>query len=155
MKSIRILTFLSLAVFSAITALAHDVNAPLNEKQIQYLTTYEVLRAALAADDLAAAQKVGPLMIEQAGPDASADKHLQKRVEAAGKLAKAATLAEAREAFKILSKSAVHLATNKKEYYVAHCPMVPDEAGDWVQTTLKISNPYMGKAMPTCGTIEK
>lgn len=62
---------------------------------------------------------------------------------------------DAREVFKSFSKRAVHVAEGKPGYYLAHCPMVPNDEGNWVQVTKRISNPYMGKAMATCGSIEK
>lgn len=155
MKTIRLLSVLALTSLLALTAQAHDTKAPLNEKQIEYLADYEVLRAALAADDLAAAQKAGATISAHAGPIENAEKHSIKKIEAANKLTKAASLADAREAFKVLSKSAAHLASGKKGYYLAHCPMVPNEEGNWVQTSTKISNPYMGKSMLTCGSIEE
>ncbi len=155
MKTIRLLSILALTGLLALTGRAHDPKAPLTEKHIEYLADYEQVRAALAADDLAAAQKAAATISAHAGPVEHAEKHLLKRIEAAGKLTKAASLADAREAFKVLSKSAAHLATDKQGYFIAHCPMVPNEEGNWVQTSPKISNPYMGKAMLTCGSIEQ
>lgn len=155
MKTIRILSTLALAAVFALVARAHDKNAPLTAEQKQFLAQYEAVRAALAADDLPAAQKAATIVAEQAGNTAATDKHAQAKVDAATKLAKATDLVAAREAFKTLSKQAAHLADGQQGYYLAHCPMVPNEEGDWVQTTKKISNPYMGKAMATCGSIEK
>lgn len=155
MKTIRILSTLALAALLTLAAQAHDKNAPLNDEQKQFLTDYEALRAGLAADDLPAAQKAATVIAEHAGRAAGTDKHAQAKLDAANQLAKAGDLAAAREAFKALSKQAAHLADGQKGYYLAHCPMVPNEEGDWVQTTKKISNPYMGKAMATCGSIEK
>lgn len=155
MKTIRILGSLAVATLLMLVAQAHDKNAPLNDEQKQFLTDYEAVHAALAADDLPAAQKAATVIAEHAGHAAGADKHAQAKLDAANQLAKARDLAAAREAFKALSKQATHLADGQKGYYLAHCPMVPNEEGDWVQTTKKISNPYMGKAMATCGSIEK
>ena len=153
MKTIRLLCALGFTGLCSLIAGAHDTSAPLNVTQKQFLADYEVIRAALAADDLAAAQKAAAPVAER--DTQSSEKKIQTRGESAGKLAKAGNLEAAREAFKSLSKSAVHLAEGKEGYYVAHCPMVPNEEGDWVQTTKRINNPYMGKAMLTCGSIEK
>ena len=155
MKTIRILSTLALAILLTQSARAHDTNAPLNDEQKQFLAQYEAIRAALAVDDLPAAQKAATVIVEHASHATGTEKHAQTRMETAGRLAKAGDLAAAREAFKALSKQATHLADGQKGYYLAHCPMVPNEEGDWVQTTKKISNPYMGKAMATCGSIEK
>lgn len=153
MKTIRFVTVLALTGLFAAAARAHDTSAPLNAEQKQFLSDYEAVRAALAADDLAAAQKASSVLADHASN--STEKKAQAHGDTAGKLAKAENLDAAREAFKALSKGAVHLAEGKEGYYVAHCPMVPNEEGDWVQTTKRISNPYMGKAMATCGSIEK
>jgi hypothetical protein len=150
---IRFLCALGFSGLCALIADAQSTGAPLNEAQKQFLTDYEAIRAALAADDLSAARKAAVPVAER--DSKSTEKKTQTRAESAGKLAKAASLEAAREAFKSLSKSAVHLAEGKEGYYVAHCPMVPNEEGDWVQTTKRINNPYMGKAMLTCGSIEK
>ncbi|MDK1020157.1 MAG: efflux RND transporter periplasmic adaptor subunit [Candidatus Hydrogenedentes bacterium] len=38
--------------------------------------------------------------------------------------------------------------------YRIHCPMALDGSGaDWLQGAKKVSNPYLGGAMPTCGTL--
>jgi len=155
MKTIRILSTLAFAALLTLAARAHDSNAPLNAEQKQFLKDYEAVRAALAADDLSSAQKAATVIAEHADHAAGTDKHAKAKVDTATQLAKADSLAAAREAFKALSKQATHLADGQKGYYLAHCPMVPNEEGDWVQTTKKISNPYFGKAMATCGSIEE
>ena len=155
MKTIRILSTLALAGLLALAANAHDKNAPLDNDQKQFLAQYELVRAALAADDLGAAKKAAavvaamPVIHHENGVDAPPG-----YVQDARKFAGADSLQAAREVFKSFSKRAVHVAENKPGYYVAHCPMVPNNEGDWVQTTKKISNPYLGKAMPTCGSIK-
>lgn len=70
-------------------------------------------------------------------------------------LAKAKDLKAAREAFKPLSASLVkYLAENKAgkgAYHEGYCPMVK---ASWLQKEPDIKNPYMGKAMLTCGTLK-
>ena len=70
-------------------------------------------------------------------------------------LAQAKDLKAAREAFKPLSASLVkYLADNKAgqgTYHEAYCPMVK---ANWLQTGKAIKNPYMGKAMLTCGELK-
>ena len=156
MKTIHILLAVGLSALLASAASAHDKNAPLDSDQKQFLTQYELVRAALAADDLAAAKQAAavvaamPVIHHENGVDAPPG-----FVQDARKFAATKSLAEFREVFKSFSKRAVHVAEGKPGYYVAHCPMVPDNKGDWVQTTKNISNPYMGKAMATCGSIGK
>jgi hypothetical protein len=144
MKLIRLLTVLAAAPLAS-TAFAQDAKSEMTESNKGFLAQYEAVRAALAADDLAGAKKVAA-EITQSQPAATLD--------AAKALANADSLNSARDAFKILSKQAVHLAKNQTGYYHAYCPMVPNKEGDWVQTTKTISNPYMGKKMPKCGSIE-
>jgi len=156
MKLIRILLVFGLSALLGAAARAHDKNAPLDNDQKQFLTQYELVRAALAADDLAGAKKAAaivaamPVIHHENGVDAPPG-----YVQDARKFAGAKSLEDAREVFKSFSKRAVHVAEGKPGYYVAHCPMVPNDEGDWVQTSTRISNPYMGKAMPSCGSLKK
>src|SRR6266481_4704059 len=70
-------------------------------------------------------------------------------------LAKAKDLKAAREADKPLSASLIkYLADNKAGegvYHEAYCPMVK---ASWLQTEKAIKNPYMGKAMLSCGELK-
>jgi hypothetical protein len=109
--------------------------APLSETDKHFLTGYEKVRSALAADDLGAAKTAAGELGDEAA-----------------ELAKSSSLKEARAAFEKLSEKAKQLATGQAGYYVAHCPMVKK---DWVQTSEKIANPYGGKEMVTCGEIKK
>lgn len=139
MKNHRYLLTLVLALFMGSTGFAHDSYAPLTEARLLFLKHYEVVRAALAADDLAAAQK-GAAVIE--------------KNEHAAKLSTAATIAEAREAFKKLSVRALHLVIHQDGYFIANCPMVEGGGGEWVQLQGEVNNPYFGKSMLTCGSIK-
>lgn len=117
---------LAAAVFAA---------GPLDKNAAAFLASYEKVRAALAADDLAAAQSAA------------------QTLESAETLAKASSIGDARKAFKVLSGRAVILAKGRPGYYHLFCPMYPG-GGDWVQTTKEIANPYFGKAMLRCGEIK-
>ena len=154
MKSIRILQAIGLFALLGLTAQAHDNSAPLTDAQKSFLSQYEAVRAALATDDLAAAKKAAAVVEKDLVVVARADSKAQPGADAAKKLAGADSLKTAREAFKALSKRAVHLAGGQTGYYIANCPMVEDGGGDWVQLTTKINNPYFGKAMLTCGSIK-
>lgn len=107
----------------------------LSSADTQFLAGYEKVRAALAADDLAGAK----IAATDLGNDSAA-------ITAADKLA------TARTAFAKLSEHAITLAKGQPGYYVVNCPMVKK---DWVQTSDKISNPYAGKEMLTCGVVKK
>lgn len=141
MKTCRFL-FCSLVASFASLAHAQENRPALSDEQKTFLTQYEAVRAGLAADDLAATKKAATAVT--AGP----------AVDSAKKIAAAGSIAAAREAFKALSKQAVATAAGQSGYYHAHCPMVPNNEGDWVQTSKKISNPYFGKSIATCGNIE-
>lgn len=160
MKIIRILLVFGLTALLGSAARAHDKNAPLNDEQKTFLTQYESVRAALAADDLAATKKAAAaLTTESKTPPAEPLTPEQKERQAAftstvKKIASADSLATARDAFKQLSKRAVHFAEGKPGYFVAHCSMVENNEGDWVQVTKSVSNPYFGKSMLTCGSIK-
>ena len=133
-------------VFALLASLVHaeEKRPALSPEQKTFLTRYEAIRAGLAADDLAATKKAAAATTAPSAPT----------TDAAKKIASAESLAAAREAFKPLSKEAVALAAGQPGYYHAHCPMVPRNEGDWVQTSKKINNPYFGKSMLTCGSIE-
>jgi hypothetical protein len=109
--------------------------APLSQPDKQFLASYEKVRVALTADDLAAAKT--------AAADLGAD---------GTSLGQSSSLKDARVAFEKLSTKAKQLATGQPGYYVVHCPMLKK---DWVQATEKIGNPYYGKEMATCGEIKK
>lgn len=141
MKTCQFL-FCSLVAFFASFAHAQEKRTALSDEQKTFLVQYEAVRAGLATDDLAATKKAAAAITTGAAADS------------AKKLAAAGSLEKARDAFKALSKHAVATAAGQSGYYHAHCPMVPNNEGDWVQTAKKISNPYFGKSMATCGSIE-
>ncbi|HZQ48216.1 MAG TPA: DUF3347 domain-containing protein [Verrucomicrobiae bacterium] len=74
----------------------------------------------------------------------------------AGKLAEAGDLKAARKAFKPLSESLIkYLADHKVKsgsFTEAYCSMAE---ASWLQTGKKISNPYLGKEMLTCGEVKR
>ncbi|PYK66422.1 MAG: hypothetical protein DME50_05600 [Verrucomicrobia bacterium] len=130
-KPLRLL-FAAIA-FGVIASLGHAAN--LSDQDKKFLTSYEKIHVALAADDLAgvkaAATELG---------DSESD------------IAKANSLRNARAAFEKLSAHAKTITAGQNGYHVAHCPMLNK---DWVQTSTTISNPYGGKEMIGCGEIQK
>lgn len=112
------------------------------------LKAYHQVHDALAKDDLAAAKKSAGDLAETATPAKCVNtaKH-------AGELAKSASLESAREHFKAISEECIKMYGAVDGQYVFHCPMAKSE---WLQTDGKqVSNPYMGKKMPTCGSLKK
>lgn len=123
----------SLTAFSCVISFA--MAAALSDNDKQFLAGYEKVRAALAADDLSTAKAAA----KEIGDEGS-------------EITKAASLKDARAGFEKLSTRAKTIVAGQSGYYVAHCPMLKK---DWVQTSEKISNPYGGKEMVTCGDIQK
>src|SRR6266487_3866829 len=119
--------------FGVIASLGQAAN--LSDQDKKFLTSYEKIHIALAADDLpgvkAAATELG-----DSGND----------------IANANSLKNARAGFEKLSARAKTITAGQKGYHVAHCPMLNK---DWVQTSTMISNPYGGKEMIGCGEIQK
>jgi hypothetical protein len=116
-----------------IASFGHAVN--LSDQDEKFLTSYEKIHVALAADDLASA-KAAATELRDSGSD----------------IAKANSLKDARAGFEKLSARAKTIAAGQSGYHVAHCPMLNK---DWVQTSTTISNPYGGKDMVSCGEIKK
>ena len=125
--------FCAAIAFAVIASLGQAAN--LSDQDKQFLTSYEKIHTALAADDLAVA-KSAAAELGDPGSD----------------IANAKSLQEARSAFEKLSHQAKTKIAGQSGYYVAHCPMLNK---DWVQTSTTISNPYGGKEMIGCGEIKK
>src|SRR6266496_2422805 len=106
-----------------------------SDQDKKFLTSYEKIHVALAADDLAGA-KTAATELGDFGND----------------IAKANSLKDARAGFEKLSAKAKQLVVGQAGYHIAHCPMLNK---DWVQTSTTISNPYGGKEMVGCGEIQK
>jgi len=64
-----------------------------------------------------------------------------------------------REHFDMLSKDMydlVKLFGAGQSLYLDHCPMYNNKKGaDWLSETKEIKNPYLGKAMPDCGSVKE
>ncbi|MDQ6622402.1 MAG: hypothetical protein M3Y86_02805 [Verrucomicrobiota bacterium] len=108
--------------------------ADLTDADNQFLAGYEKVHAALAADNLPEAKTAALEMKEDGAPVASAD-----------------SLIMARKGFATMSERALSLTKGRAGYFHVYCPMAKK---DWVQTSSKISNPYEGKEMVTCGVIK-
>lgn len=63
-----------------------------------------------------------------------------------------------RKEFTALSSDVIalfkHADITQGSIYVQHCPMANNgDGGDWLSSEKKISNPYYGKEMLTCGAV--
>src|SRR5437764_15162826 len=130
----KLTTLFSAAIAFGMIASVGDA-AALSDQDKKFLTSYEKIHVALAADDLAGA-KAAATELGDSGSD----------------IAKANSLKDARAGFEKLSARAKTTAAGQSGYHVAHCPMLNK---DWVQTSTTISNPYVGKGMVGCGEIQK
>jgi hypothetical protein len=140
MKAFRLL----LATLAAMAAVA-GVHAAENPSAL--IPRYEKVSAALVADNFADAQAAARQLAAEA-----ARLHLDGIAAAAQAVAKAGDLAAARAAFKTLSNETIALARQQKGYFIMTCPMAQ---ADWVQSTREVANPYLGKDMPTCGSVKE
>ncbi|HZS18782.1 MAG TPA: hypothetical protein VFA51_12715 [Candidatus Udaeobacter sp.] len=130
----KLTTLLSAAIaFGMIASLGQAAN--LSDQDKKFLTSYEKIHVALAADDLTGAKAAATELGDQ-GSD----------------IAKASSLKDARAGFEKISAHAKTITAGQSGYHVAHCPMLKK---DWVQTSITISNPYGGKDMVSCGEIRK
>lgn len=124
------------------------------------LAAYEQLRASLAHDDLdglTAPASDAEVAFAAAAADATgptADTLLAAS-KAAHEVGAASDPDAARRAFGALSQPVIAVisadADHQGRLHRFTCPMAPG-FGEWVQPTPKISNPYMGTAMLTCGS---
>jgi hypothetical protein len=68
-------------------------------------------------------------------------------------------IAHQREHFDMLSNDMYDLVKafgSEQTLYLDHCPMYNDNKGaNWLSEVKDIKNPYLGKKMPTCGTVKE
>ena len=143
-------TILNLSVSLVIAALvaAPALGRQATNEEAACLKAYHQVHDALAKDDLAAAKTSAADLAEKAtaAKCPSTPKH-------AAELAKSDSLEKAREHFKAISQECIEMMKGVDGQHVFTCPMAK---ADWLQTDSKqVSNPYMGKKMPTCGEIKK
>ncbi|BET65491.1 hypothetical protein ASA1KI_04090 [Opitutales bacterium ASA1] len=108
---------------------------------------YEKVALALAADDLAAARLASDKLACYA--TCKEDKALAAHV---AMFARAASLEDARDAFKAVSASVVAKADGTADCYIMSCPK---SGAEWVQSTKAVANPFLGKAAAGAGTVKK
>ncbi len=123
----------------------------------------ERVRAELAADRVdgvaaPAREAAQAIRAAQAAlPQASSDLRdcLGQAVAAGEQLAAAKDLATARRAYGELNRFLIALATAdprlQEGWHVFRCPMA-EGFKKWIQRSPTLENPYMGQAMPTCGS---
>lgn len=132
------------------------LRSKLTGSDLTVLQQYEVMRHALANEELDAARAAADSLA--AIPDAK-----PAFIEPARELARSDSLATARSNFVPLSKAAVALGGGRAGYFVMHCAITGcaepctncpmDRFGSWLQTSREVENPYMGLAHLKCGVI--
>ena len=129
-------------------------SAGLTEPAKSVLTHYLVIQTSLAKDS---AKGLGPeaAAISKAVREDEAKTLPPEVAKQADALGAAKDLKEARAAFKPLSATLIkYLADHKAPkgtYYEAYCPMAK---ASWLQAGKKITNPYFGQDMLSCGEIK-
>ncbi len=137
----HILFFLTFFIFLTINSYAHSP-----EGAQALIDHYAPLRDALVQDDLETAQKKAIALSKYAKEK---DEHL---VLLCHEISHSKSLDEARETFKEVSDYVIKHVSNKEGYFIGECPMAKAK---WVQTDEKVKNPYMGKSMLSCGSVQK
>ncbi|MGH8017158.1 MAG: hypothetical protein ACREIA_02540, partial [Opitutaceae bacterium] len=109
--------------------------------------TYEKVSMALAQDDLKGAKEAATTLSCYAACHDNAALGAE-----ADKIANAASLEDARAAFKMVSAKVIEDAGETADYFVMTCPRAK---ADWIQTTKQVANPYYGSQMLRCGAVKK
>ena len=112
--------------------------------QPDWMGDYLQVATALSVDDLASARTHAKSLSR---PESGVGEPAATRALA---LAGAGDLEAARKAFQDLSRAAIRRNGVAGGVHLFHCPMVAGY-GYWLQKSDKVSNPYLGTAMPTCG----
>ena len=143
---------IGVVLFIVIFSIMMQMPRALTKNDVSFLSNYEQVRVALAADNLKGAKAAARPISTESEPFGSA----------ATRLMASGTLDSARNEFKVLSDHAVMLARNQPGFFTMqctppcpmHCVQCPMEHfGKWVQQTPQVTNPYMGSAGLGCGRI--
>lgn len=136
------------------TAVRAD-DSPLKEPVNSVYDHYLKIQSSLAKDSLKGVSDDAGAIAKAVKGDSA--KLLPAEVASeAEALAKAADLSAAREDFKPLSKSLIQYLADHKvhsdSFIEVYCPMAD---ASWLQDRDEVSNPYLGKSMPTCGQTKR
>jgi hypothetical protein len=153
-KIIRVTLLPLLGLFLTVSAHAADRSALMEPVKSVY-EHYLNIQNALAKDSIKGVDQDAAAIAKAVKGDEM--KMLPVEVaRQADSLAKAGNLKAARAAFKPLSASLIkYLADHKGQassFSEAYCPMAE---ASWLQKGKKISNPYFGKEMSSCGEIKR
>ena len=154
---------------TATTPAGGDSNAPVSIKEI--VTPYLRLKNALTSDNSTDAATAGAALetafksFNKAGLNEAQKKTFEEVADDAREHAahigkNGGNIKHQREHFDMLSKDMIDLikafGTGGQALYKDFCPMYNDNKGAfWISETKEIKNPYLGKAMPACGTMKE
>lgn len=150
------------------TTTSTDAKATVSIKEI--VTAYLQLKNALAKDNTADAASAGTTLesvfknFDKTALTAAQKKTFEEIADDATEHAEhigknGGKIAHQREHFEMLSKDIYDLVKafgGGQTLYKDFCPMYNNSKGAfWISETKEIKNPYLGKAMPTCGTMKE
>ncbi len=176
-SSIVIITILALQTSCAsgkqkdISSTATNADSTANVNPLSTVfTAYLDLKNALAKDDGAAASDAAKVLFKEIDKlpmdKLSKEQHtawmkyMDKLSYDAEHIKGTTDIDHQREHFMSLSKNMYAVAkafgTNTADLYYQYCPMANDGKGAyWLSADQKISNPYLGKKMPSCGSTKE
>jgi hypothetical protein len=119
-------------------------------------TPYLAIGSALASDSVEGIAPLATQVVDATAKHAG-EPGVDEIVAGAGALG-SADLAAARRAYKTMSDGVVEYMradpATRADRMLVHCTMAFEGKGAlWVQAKGKVSNPYEGSAMPTCGDV--
>lgn len=146
---------------------AKNIPAEFRSGLTEAVKIYYEMGQAFAADDSktasekAAAFKKSLTAVNSASLSKKAhagwDKQYEVLQEAIDSLIAAEELPGQRTAFLKISETLIEAVKIygplEIETYLYHCPMALTSGGHWLSPTKDVANPYLGKEMPTCGTL--
>jgi Cu(I)/Ag(I) efflux system membrane fusion protein len=147
-----------------------SINSAAKEALQPIFKEYLLMKNALTADDFSLAKKSAITFqsalskIEMSLFTGTAHtiwmKHSKKIKEALNSASQFNTIEEVRKSFQTISKGMIGITISLKPYdkpiYVEFCPMANENKGaDWMSLEKEIKNPYLGKAMLTCGEVKQ
>jgi len=150
------------------SAVPANTEATVSIKEI--VTAYLQLKNAFTKDDTNDAAAAGSSLeaafktFDKTGLTANQKKTFEDVEDDAGEHAEhigknGGNIAHQREHFEMLSKDMYDLVKAfgaGQVLYKDFCPMYNNNKGAfWISETKEIKNPYLGKAMPTCGTMKE
>lgn len=126
-------------------------NDTMQSEMSPMITSYMEIKDALVSDNPEKASNVAKSMMEM--PEMGSMHSSLKGI------ADTQDLKEQRKSFSELSKQMYNMAQSgdmSKTMYWNHCPMaMGGDGANWLSMSEKISNPYMGQKMPSCGSIQE